>query len=139
MKTGFEKKRGAREKAKGAKMFFCFFTKEWQGSQWSAKKISLPHPSCSSISLPSNSAAALLLLLFASSFFRSWQPLGSFLTHFNGYLPNHVFIAGNFSHTTLREPKECSILSSAPPSARVCLACQCVCTHVCEWGGSELQ
>lgn len=44
------------------------------------------------------------------------------------------FTAGNFSPTTLRELKKGSILSSAPPSARVCRACQCGSMHVCASG-----
>lgn len=71
-----------------------------------------------------------------SSLSAGWQPLASFPSHiFNGYLPNHVFYCRKFQHTTLRESKESSILSSARRvPGRVELASAHVHVWVCERG-----
>ena len=168
-----EKEGSERERNRSQSVVFCFMQRggrvssgqrgeypstspprSFSSSHFSLRDSLLFHhtlpPSSSSFS--SSSSSSLL-----SHSFVGWQALASFLTHFNGYLPNHVFYCRKFQHTTLREPKECSILSSAPLSARVCWACQCVyvcvrarvcvcvCVWVCEWvsgvrrGGGELE
>lgn len=55
------------------------------------------------------------------SFMRAvgWYARSSFLTLFNGYLPNQVFIAGNFSTPHCVSLEERAVLSSMPLSARV--------------------
>lgn len=71
------------------------------------------------LSYPVIPSSIILLLLLLPSFpavffFVGWQAvaLSLFLTHFNGYLPNHIFIAGNF-----RTP-HCVSWRSAPFLAR---------------------
>lgn len=71
------------------------------------------------LSYPFIPSSIILLLLLLPSFpavffFVGWQAvaLSLFLTHFNGYLPNHIFIAGNF-----RTP-HCVSWRSAPFLAR---------------------
>lgn len=134
-----------RENAEEAKCAFLFMQRGWQGIQWSARRriyLNLPSLSLLFLELFHQTLPSLLLLLrllfFAFSFFVGW--LSALSSHIlMGIFPiTFFFYCRKCQRTTLREPKECSILSSAQPSQSVSSLPVCV-RGVRRGGGGKLE